>query len=282
MFGLLRPVGVALTFAVVLQAASAVLMLSPLFGMSTLAQFLLSEAPDPTAIWRLVFLSAAGLGAGLALRGAAELISHLADNALSLRLRLEVARQNRAGSLENLSRMGSGRVTQAMEDDVAALHHLVAHALLDVASAAATVLAVYGYLFALDWRLALALSASAALLPALPPCAARLRCRAHGGLWRGTLGRVNQSVVEFVAGMPTVKMFGDPARAHRAYREAVDAFRASTPAGCARCSGRKARRPSPWRRSPCLCWWRHAGSPSCNGAGWTRSLSCPSPCWAGA
>jgi ATP-binding cassette subfamily B protein len=224
MFGLLRPVGVALALAVVLQAASAVLMLAPLFGMSTLAQLLLSEAADRVAIWRLILLSAMGLGAGLALRGAAELISHLADNTLSLRLRLEVARRISLAPLDSLSRMGSGRVKQVMEDDVAALHHLVAHALLDFANAAATVLAVCGYLFALDWRLALAL-VPPLLLFFLLYRRVLIACSAERMVAYGVaLGRVNQSVVEFVAGMPSVRMFGDPARAHLSYREAIDAF----------------------------------------------------------
>ncbi len=224
MIRLLRPVALPVLLAMVLQMASAVLVLAPLLGMSELARQLLSPTPEPDAMWRLVWLSALGLGLGLGLRGAAELITHLADHALSLRLRLAASDRIAHAPLGTITAMGSGHIKQAMQDDVAALHHLVAHSGLDLAGAAATLVAIIIILWGMD-----PVMTSTLLLPlalylllyqrVLAACDAP-RIAAYGV----ALGRVNQAVQEFITGMPTVRMFGTGDQAHQAYGKAIAAF----------------------------------------------------------
>ncbi|MGQ3671434.1 ABC transporter ATP-binding protein [Xanthobacter sp. TB0136] len=224
MLKLLRPVRLPLLLAVLLQAASGVLVLAPLLGMSMLAGLFLSGAPDADTAWHVVILSALGLGLGLGLRGLAELVSHLADNALALRLRLDVIRHLSRAPLERVTEMGSGRIRQAAQEDIGALHHLVAHSGLDLANAAATLLAIYGYLLLQD-----AVMTGVLLLP-LPLyllCYRRvLHAAGADGMdaYGAALGRVNQAVQDYVAGMPTVKMYGGGGRAHRAYGAAISGF----------------------------------------------------------
>lgn len=224
MIRLLRPVGLPVLFAMVLQMASAVLVLAPLLGMSELARLLLSTTPEPDAIWRVVLLSALGLGLGLGLRGAAELITHLADHVLSLRLRLDASRRIAHAPLGTIAAMGSGHIKQAMQDDVAALHHLVAHSGLDLAGAAATFVAIIIILWGVDPVMTCTLLLPLALYlllyrRVLAACDAP-RMAAYGV----ELGRVNQAVQEFISGMPTVRMFGNGAQAHQAYGKAITAF----------------------------------------------------------
>ncbi|GGF86176.1 ABC transporter ATP-binding protein [Azorhizobium oxalatiphilum] len=222
----LRSAWAALLLAMLLQAASALLMLAPLAGMGVLARDILSGAPDAEAVWRTILLASAGLGGGLALRGLAELVTHFADNALALRLRLAAADHMGRAPLTALARMGSGRIKQAVLDDVLALHHLIAHALIDLTNAAVTVLAIYGFLFVQDAALALVLVLPLPLFLLLYRRVLAASSAGRMAAYGTALGQVNQAVVEFVAGMSTVKMFGGAMRSHRAYREAIAGFEA--------------------------------------------------------
>ena len=223
--GLLRPVRGWIALAVVLQVGSSALVLAPLIGLTELARVLMSAQADRAALaWHIVKISAFCLGGGLALRGLADLTTHLADNAFSLWLRRQLARRMAHAPLSWFSANSSGRIKQGMQDDVTAIHHLVAHSYLNLANAAATLVCVYGYLLFIDWRMTLI-----TLIP-LPFFFLLYRqimraSQAKMVEYGQELEQVNRSVVEFVQGIPVVKTFGQPGIAHQAYRRAVDSFR---------------------------------------------------------
>ncbi|MEV1080230.1 ABC transporter ATP-binding protein [Streptomyces sp. NPDC050211] len=103
------------------------------------------------------------------------------------------------------------------------MHHLVGHALTDMAAALVTPLAALGYLLWVDWRLTLV-----TLIPVV------LFVVAHAVMMRGfgehmdryneAMTRVNAAVVEFVQGIAVVKTFGQTRRAHDRFRRASDDF----------------------------------------------------------
>lgn len=163
-------------------------------------------------------------GRGLALRGFAELISHVAENAFSLWLRRQLAYRMAHAPLSWFSANSSGKIKQSMQDDVTAIHHLVAHSWLNLTGAVTTILFVYGYLFFISWQMTLV-----ALIP-FPFFFLLYRnvmraSQAKMADYGRELEQVNQSVVEFVQGIPVVKTFGQHGVAHQAYRQAVDSFR---------------------------------------------------------
>lgn len=224
---LLRPIRFWLVLAVALQIVSSALVLAPLIGLGELARILLGDAPQRAEqAWHVVILSAVGLGAGLGLRGLVELTTHLADNALGLRLRRQLAARIARAPLGWFSDQTGGRIKQALQDDVTAIHHLVAHSYVDLANAVATPLVVYAYLFGVDWRMALVtlipLPLFVLLYARIMAATGQDKMAAYGA----ALARVNHSVVEFAQGIATVKTFGQQGRAHLAYRQAVDDFRA--------------------------------------------------------
>lgn len=222
---LLRPVRHWLVLAVALQLTSSALILSPLIGLSELARILLSASPlRHHEAWGTVALSATGLGAGLGLRGLVDLVTHFADNALGLRLRRQLASRIARAPLGWFTDQTAGRIKQVLQDDVTAIHHLVAHSYVDLANAVATPLVVYAYLFHVNWRLALVM-----LLPIPVFVLLYRRILAATGsremaAYGTALAHVNHSVVEFAQGIATVKTFGQQGRAHESYRRAVDDF----------------------------------------------------------
>jgi ATP-binding cassette subfamily B protein len=219
---LLRPVRGRLVLAASLQAVSSALVLSPLITSSVIARQLLADPADP-GIWPTLLIGSLLLGLGLALRGAADLIAHLADNTLTLILRRRVAARLRTAPLGWFTDTTAGQVKQGMQDDVGALHHLVAHSYTEIAGAVATPIAAYAYLFVIDWRLALILATPIPVFVLI-----YRRMMADGSKQMGEYGRVlagiNSAVVEFVDGIPVVKTFGRTGRAHAAYRAAVERF----------------------------------------------------------
>lgn len=219
---LLRPVRGRLVLAASLQVVSSVLVLSPLITSSVIARQLLADPADP-GIWPTLLIGSLLLGLGLALRGAADLIAHLADNTLTLILRRRLAARLRTAPLGWFTDTTAGQVKQGMQDDVGALHHLVAHSYTEIAGAVATPIAAYAYLFIIDWRLALILA-----IPIPVFVLIYRRMMADSGQKMGEYGRVladiNSGVVEFVDGIPVVKTFGQTGRAHAAYRAAVERF----------------------------------------------------------
>jgi len=117
----------------------------------------------------------------------------------------------------------TGAIKKALEDDVAAFHHLVGHSYTNMVSAAVTPLVALAYLVWVDWRLTLA-----ALLPVV------LGILLYGFQYRGygeriaaynrELAGVNAASVAFVQGIAVVKTFGQARRAHGRFIERTRAF----------------------------------------------------------
>lgn len=203
------------------------LTLVPLAGIAHIARIVLGItgfAEAATAeIWWTVIACVASMFAGMALVSAGELTAHLADSRLTYRLRLAAARRLAQVPLGWFTSRASGKVKQAMQDDIATLHSLTAHFYTAVGRALGAILISVIYLFALDWRMAVV-----ALLP-FPGFFLFLRraMKASGANMQDfvvRMGRIHSATVEFVEGIPVVKAFGTKGRAHGGYREAVDAF----------------------------------------------------------
>ncbi|MCP1401473.1 ABC transporter ATP-binding protein [Achromobacter insolitus] len=228
----LAPIRRQLMAAAALAAAGTMLTLVPLAGIAHIARIALAGA-EPSAgahawpgIWWTVIASLASMFVGMALISAGELTAHLADNRLTHHLRLAAAQRLSQVSLGWFTDRASGEVKQAMQDDIGTLHSLTAHFYTAVGRAAGGIAIAVIYLFVQDWRLALV-----AMLPFPGFFLFLRRAMKAGGAnmqeFVERLGRLNGATVEFVGGMPVVKAFGDPGKAHRGYREAVDAFAAA-------------------------------------------------------
>ncbi|WP_144655481.1 ABC transporter ATP-binding protein [Achromobacter dolens] len=225
----LSPIRGQLIAAAVLASLGTMLTLVPLAGVTHIAQLLLagldagdaSQASRRAELWWVAGASVASLFTGMALVSAGELTAHLADNRITHHLRLAVARRLAQAPLGWFTGRASGEVKQAMQDDIATLHSLTAHFYTAVGRAAGAIGLSVIYLFALDWRMALA-----ALLPFPGFFLFLRRAMKAGGAEMQTfitrLERLNGATVEFVGGMPVVKAFSASGKAHRGYHEAVD------------------------------------------------------------
>src|SRR5688500_2032283 len=117
---LLRPIRGRLAVAVTMQACSSALVLAPLIGVGELAAVLLAPPIDSGRAWTIVTVSTVLLGVGFALRGLADLITHLADNTFALHLRRTLAARLTEAPLGWFGERTSGRIKQGLQDDVSA------------------------------------------------------------------------------------------------------------------------------------------------------------------
>src|SRR5690606_13536611 len=134
-------------------------------------------------------------------------LTHYADNDLQLSLRRRLATRLRRVPLGWFGDHSTGAVKKAVADDVASMHHIVAHALLDLCGAVVAPIVAIAYLFTVDWRLALV-----TLIPVVGGVgmyAWQMTVSMRGmAAYTESLLTVNTAAVEFVHGIAVVKTFG--------------------------------------------------------------------------
>ncbi|GGZ38796.1 ABC transporter ATP-binding protein [Streptomyces inusitatus] len=224
---LLRPVRGPLGVSAALAAVAAFAGVVPLICLVELAGVLLpgvsGGAVDEDAAWTAAGIAAGALALRLVLTLAAATVSHLADVRLGSSVRRSVVRRLGRVPLGWFTERNSGLVKKAVQDDVGALHHLVAHSVTELTTAVVVPVTILGYLLLTD-----PLMTAVTLLPVLAGMLG-LRIATRGTTekmveYAGSLGRLGSVTVGFVDGITEVKSFGTIGRAHRSYREAADDF----------------------------------------------------------
>ncbi|MBA9005705.1 ABC transporter ATP-binding protein [Thermomonospora cellulosilytica] len=223
--GLLRPYLWSFTAVVILQIIGAVAGLAPLLAVAELGRVLLAPGPiDHDHVRFVVIAGAAGLFARLLFTAASSGIGHLLDDRVQLSFRRRLAARLGRVPIGWFSRRRTGELAKVVGEDVSAVHPFIAHTPGELVSAFVVPLVSLIYLFTVDWRLTLVTLIPVALAVALVPLMmtpARLREQKE---FDAAMGRIADSVVEFVQGIAVVKAFGGSERAHRRFLTAVDDF----------------------------------------------------------
>lgn len=126
------------------------------------------------------------------------------------------------GYLENRS---SGALKKIIADDVENIELFIAHNLPDAVRAVVLPLIILGYLFVVDWRLALV-----SLLPllviaiALRFLSGSIDYKVKVNKYHDSLEDMNAGIVEFVRAMPVMKIFGQSASVFAKYSHTVKDF----------------------------------------------------------
>ncbi|WP_433192818.1 ABC transporter ATP-binding protein [Nocardia sp. CA-107356] len=223
---LLGPIRGRVRTAIAAQALSSVAAVVPFITIAELGRVLLDNGPDRTRdAWTLTAIAAAALLVRLVCLLAAGAITHFADGELALHIRRGLVRRLGEVPLGWFSGRNSGSVKKIVQDDVAAMHHLIAHSMLELTSAVVLPVTALIYLFWVDWRMSLVTIAP--LLIGLTLYSATMAGMGkHLPEYDRAMGRINGNAVEFVQGIAVVKTFGQANRAHRRYADAADDFAA--------------------------------------------------------
>lgn len=218
-----------LTAACLLSVLASAARIVPYFTIyGAMAALLRHYAAPAGAAAEILPLAGITLAAALVYGGCAYLSSSLAHTAaygIIYDLRLQL--------MEKLARVPSGYFTattqgavkKILSDDTEQLEAFIAHHLCDIAAAVATPVFTLLYLFGMDWRLALAALAPILIsLQLLAGCLSRPDKAALQVELHDTQEAMQGTIVEYIHGMPVIKVFNRTLGAFRRYEHDLNAF----------------------------------------------------------
>ena len=219
----------------VLSGVNALCSIATLVCVWFVLRDLIAAAPDWSAVPGVAGYGVAALAfalAGLAIYFAALMCTHIAV--------FRTATNMRAAALEHLSRAplgyfdthATGELRRVIEGATGLTEGVLAHRFPDFVGALAAPVAYLVVMFAIDWVMGLL-----CLVPIIVSAACMLWMMAGGGddentsmmtfmkNYQDALDRMNKGAVEYVRGIPVVKVFQQTVRSFSTFRESIRAYR---------------------------------------------------------
>ncbi|MBN3527038.1 ABC transporter ATP-binding protein [Paenibacillus apiarius] len=220
-----------LTAASLFSILSSLLQIAPFIAVYNIIEELLRHALQPASIdkeyilyWGIFALIA--LIAALLTLYIGVMCSHIAAFNILYKLRVRLAEHVAKVPMGYHTKTATGELKKIIEVSVEKIEKFIAHQLPDTVCAVIMPILLISYLFWLDWRLALVL-----LIPI--GIGFWLQFRMFGNVMGQTAYRdfqhaveeMNATGVEYVKGMPAVKVFGINAESFLTFKQAVTRYR---------------------------------------------------------
>ncbi|SDG11121.1 ATP-binding cassette, subfamily B [Fontibacillus panacisegetis] len=220
-----------LIVASVFSTLSSLLQIVPFFAVFKIIEELLMHAQNAAGINKELIIHW-GMWAFLALVGAlialyiGGMCSHIAAFNILYELRVRLSEHVAKVPMGYHNKTASGELKKIIEVSVEKIEKFIAHQLPDLVSAVIVPLSLLIYLFWLDWRMALVL-----LLPI--GIGFWLQARVFGSEegqkayrdFQYAVEEMNATGIEYVRGMPAVKVFGITAESFLTFKQAVTRYR---------------------------------------------------------
>lgn len=234
MTGLIKIAGekkILLITASLFSVLSSLLQIVPFAAVYKIIEELLLNARTPGSIdkelilfWGMITFAA--LAVALIALYIGGMCSHIAAFNILYQLRVRLSEHVAKVPMGYHTKTATGELKKIIEVSVEKIEKFIAHQLPDLISAVVIPLLMLAYLFWLDWRLALVL-----LLPI--GIGFWLQARMYGSEsgqkayrdFQYAVEEMNATGVEYVRGMPAVKVFGISADSFLTFKQAVDRYR---------------------------------------------------------
>lgn len=213
------------------SAAASLLQIVPFVAVYKIVEEFLRHAGDSAGIdnglliyWGVVAF--ASLILSLVALYIGGMCSHVAAFRILYELRMKLAGHVAKISMGYHTKTATGELKKIIETSVEKIEKFIAHQLPDMVSAVVIPLMLLGYLFVLDWRLSLA-----TLIPIVLGfwLQARIYASEAGRKayreFQYAVEEMNATGVEYVRGMPAVKIFGITAESFLTFKKAVTRYR---------------------------------------------------------
>ena len=215
----------------ILSAGSACCMLVPYLSVYQVANELLQNAgnisqADSGHMIRWGWIAFAGLTGGLLLLYASIMASHIAAFRILYGLRIKLAEHIGRLPLGYLNGTSTGAIKKTMEQNIEKIETFIAHTIPDLVNVLATVVIMFTLFFTLNgWIAAVCLLAIALGIG--------LQCTMMFGkagqefmqTYFDTQEKMSASAVQYVRGMPVVKIFGQSIRSFRQFNKEIEAYK---------------------------------------------------------
>jgi ATP-binding cassette subfamily B protein len=215
----------------VLSVISTALLFVPFVATYFIVAELLAHAADPAAS-DMALIRTWGLWALLSLLGAlvflygSTMASHISAFRILYGLRMRLAQHLSTLPMGYHTRQSSGAIKKTLEMSVEKIEGFIAHQLPDFVGAVALPLIMLVAMFILDWRMALACAVpivGAYVLQSLVFYGEE--GKVAGRQYHNALEEMNAAGVEYVRGMPAVKVFGLTVTTFLSFHKAILGYR---------------------------------------------------------
>lgn len=221
-----------LLLAGLLSAGSAVCMLVPYWAVYEILGKLLSyggdvpSSADGAALVRWGWTAFAALAGGLLLLYAALMASHIAAFRILYGLRVHLAEHIGRLPLGYLTNTSTGAIKKTLEQNVEKVETFIAHTIPDLVNVAATVVAMFAVFFTLNTGLALVCLGVilASLLLQFSNFMGK-HAREFMRIYYDAQEQMSASAVQYVRGMPVVKIFGQSIYSFRRFHAEIQAYK---------------------------------------------------------
>lgn len=220
-----------MVWSAVLSTVSVFFMLVPYLSIYLVMLELLRHASDISAVDAAYLLRWAGFGfAGMVLgylfMYIGGMCSHIAAFRILYGIRVKLSDHIGALPLGYFTKNATGKIKKIVELDVEKIEMFIAHQLPDLINTAVMIVAVIATMFFLNVWLALA-----CIIPMLIGFAAQFSMmagkQAKAGLkeYFDALENINTSSIQYVRGMPSIKIFGQTVHSFRKFHEDMLLYR---------------------------------------------------------
>lgn len=220
-----------LILAGLLSAGSAVCMLVPYWAVYEILKELLSHGVNPAAsdgtyIMRWGWIAFGGLVGGLVLLYAALMSSHVAAFRILYGLRVRLSEHIGKLPLGYLNNTSTGAIKKAMDQNIEKIEGFIAHTIPDLVNVVATVAVMLVIFFSLDvWLTVVCLAVVVISLFLQFSNFMGKRAREFMAIYYDAQEKMSASAVQYVRGMPVVKIFGESVRSFRQFNAEIQAYK---------------------------------------------------------
>lgn len=220
-----------LILAGLLSAGSAVCMLVPYWAVYEILKELLSHgsnlsASDGTGITYWGWVAFGGLVGGLVLLYAALMSSHVAAFRILYGLRVRLSEHIGKLPLGYLNNTSTGAIKKTMDQNIEKIEGFIAHTIPDLVNVIATVVVMLVIFFSLDvWLTVVCLGVVVLSLFLQFSNFMGKRAREFMGIYYDSQEKMSASAVQYVRGMPVVKIFGQSVRSFRQFNAEIQAYK---------------------------------------------------------
>jgi ATP-binding cassette subfamily B protein len=223
-----------LILAVVLSIISALLQFSPFVAVYFIVAELLKNAATPELI-DYVYIKQWGLYALLLLLGAivtqyaGGMCSHIAAFRVLYNMRVKLSQHLAKLPLGYFNRQSTGAIKKNLELSVEKIENFIAHHIPDLVGAIVMPLIMFVAMFVLDWRLALVSAVPIFIAYSFQMYVFSSKAgKVQTKKWLDSQERMNAEAVEYIRGMPAVKVFGLTVRNFLRFNNSINDYREVT------------------------------------------------------
>ena len=220
-----------LILAGLLSAGSAVCMLVPYWAVYEILKELLSHGVNPAAsdgtyMMRWGWIAFGGLVGGLVLLYAALMSSHVAAFRILYGLRVRLSEHIGKLPLGYLNNTSTGAIKKTMDQNIEKIEGFIAHTIPDLVNVVATVAVMLVIFFSLDvWLTVVCLTVVVISLFLQFSNFMGKRAREFMSIYYDAQEKMSASAVQYVRGMPVVKIFGQSVRSFHQFNAEIQAYK---------------------------------------------------------